>query len=91
MPVSAEATASLPQALLAIRFPVAPLAPAFWTLQDFCLVRCRFPQMLFQTVTGHNLLAVRGPATGHSPDLKTSRAYLLLLLFRSFPRLCLFG
>ncbi|MQR99281.1 hypothetical protein [Gluconobacter aidae] len=65
-PVPADATASLTQALLAISFPVAAFALAFWTLQDlrtrtWCrrlVLACVLylgGQMLLQAVTGHNL------------------------------------
>lgn len=66
VPVPTETFASLAQALLALRFPVAAYALAFWTLQDpwtrtWCrrlIVVCVLylgAQMLLQAVTGHNL------------------------------------
>jgi len=93
MPVPAEATASLTQALLAIRFPVAAFALAFWTLQDprtrtWCrrlVIACVLylgAQMLLQAVTGHNLFGNPrfgdGTLTGPYDKPRVSAPFALL-------------
>ncbi|MBS1064145.1 hypothetical protein JK185_14160 [Gluconobacter wancherniae] len=93
LPVPAEATASLTQALLAIRFPVAAFALAFWTLQKswtrtWCrrlIVACVLylgGQMLLQAVTGHNLFGNPrfgdGTLTGPYDKPRVSTPFALL-------------
>ncbi|MFT8958074.1 MAG: hypothetical protein ABF917_10340, partial [Gluconobacter oxydans] len=93
VPVPAEATASLTQALLAIRFPVAAFALALWTLQDprtrtWCrrlVIACVLylgAQMLLQTVTGHNLFGNPrfgdGTLTGPYDKPRVSAPFALL-------------
>ncbi|MFC0569337.1 hypothetical protein [Gluconobacter japonicus] len=93
VPVPAEATASFTQALLAIRFPVAAFALAFWTLQDswtrtWCrrlVVACVLylgAQMLLQAVTGHNLFGNPrfgdGTLTGPYDKPRVSAPFALL-------------
>ncbi|WP_234931153.1 O-antigen ligase [Gluconobacter japonicus] len=92
-PVPADATASLTQALLAIRFPVAAFALAFWTLQDprtrtWCrrlVIACVLylgGQMLLQAVTGHNLFGNPrfgdGTLTGPYDKPRVSAPFALL-------------
>ncbi|MFT9221157.1 O-antigen ligase family protein [Gluconobacter oxydans] len=92
-PVPAEATVSLTQALLAIRFPVAAFALAFWTLQDprtriWCrrlVIACVLylgAQMLLQAVTGHNLFGNPrfgdGTLTGPYDKPRVSAPFALL-------------
>ncbi|MCP1249613.1 O-antigen ligase family protein [Gluconobacter oxydans] len=93
MPVPAEATASLTQALLAIRFPLAAFALAFWTLQEswtrtWCrrlVIACVLylgGQMLLQAVTGHNLFGNPrfgdGTLTGPYDKPRVSAPFALL-------------
>ena len=93
VPVPAEATASFTQALLAIRFPVAAFALAFWTLQEswtrtWCrrlIVACVLylgGQMLLQAVTGHNLFGNPrfgdGTLTGPYDKPRASAPFALL-------------
>jgi O-antigen ligase len=91
--VPAEASASLTQALLAIRFPIAAFALAFWTLQDqwtrkwcrrlmmFCVLYLG-AQMLLQAVTGHNLFGNPrfgdGTLTGPYDKPRVSAPFALL-------------
>lgn len=76
MPVPAEATASLTQALLAIRFPLAAFALAFWTLQN--------PWTLWRRVrTGRIPLSFISRPTRRSPT--SSPASLSSMVIRGRP------
>jgi len=93
VPVTAEAWAGLMQACLAIRFPIAAFALAFWTLQDLgtrCWLRRLIMvcvlylggQMLLQATTGYNLFGDPrfgdGTLTGPYDKPRVSAPFALL-------------